>query len=224
MSILVTPTKQSKEPTYINLEIGDEEIKLLHKIFEILEGDPLAYDFLEPVDYVALNLPDYPKIIKHPMDLGTCKNNLLNGKYKIFQEFMDDLHLIWENCRTYNQQKSEIVKCGNACEKKLRSLIEKKFKNVKHEAKAPKEDQLLSNEDKTDLINKIKELSNDDLTQIVKIILRACPDGIEDIDSDKLQIKVDFLKYKDLKLINDYLSKTNGESKTNNNNENANSD
>ena len=217
-------SSNSSKPAFYKNEITEEDIEILKEIFEKIEKDKNASSFLLPVDYVALNLPDYPKIIKNPMDLGTCKNNLLNGKYKIFQEFMDDLHLIWENCRTYNQPKSEIVKYGNACEKKLRSLIEKKFKNVKHEAKTPKEDQLLSNEDKTDLINKIKEQSNEDLTQIVKIIVRNCPDGIEDIDSDKLQIKVDFLRYKDLKLINDYLSKKNGESKMNNNNENENSD
>ena len=45
MSIVSTPTKIQKEPPYLKLEIGDEEIKVLHKIFEILEGDPLAYDF-----------------------------------------------------------------------------------------------------------------------------------------------------------------------------------
>ena len=217
-------SSNSSKPAFYKNEITDEDKVILKEIFDKIEKDKNASSFLEPVDYIALNLPDYPKIIKHPMDLGTCKNNLLNGKYKIFQEFMDDLHLIWENCRTYNQQKSEIVKCGNACEKKLRVLIEKKFKNVKHEVKTPKEDQLLSNEDKTELINKIKEQSNEDLTQIGKIILRACPDGIEDIDNDKLQIKVDFLKYKDLKLINDYLSKTNEDNKMNNNNEHENSD
>ena len=76
MSIITTPTKTQKDPPYLSLEIGNEEIKILHKIFEILEGDPLAYDFLEPVDYVALNILDYPKIITNPMDLGTVKKNL----------------------------------------------------------------------------------------------------------------------------------------------------
>ena len=120
-------SSNSSKPAFYKNEITEEDIEILKDIFEKIEKDKNAFSFLEPVDYVALNLPDYPKIIKHPMDLGTCKNNLLNGKYKIFQEFMDDLHLIWENCRTYNQQKSEIVKCGNACEKKLRALIEKKW-------------------------------------------------------------------------------------------------
>ena len=218
-------SSNSSKPAFYKNEITEEDIEILKDIFEKIEKDKNAFSFLEPVDYVALNLPDYPKIIKHPMDLGTCKNNLLNGKYKIFQEFMDDLHLIWENCRTYNQQKSEIVKCGNACEKKLRVLIEKKFKNVKHEVKEQKDDQLLSNEDKTELVNKIKEQPNDDLTKIVKIILKNCPDGIEDIDSEKLQIKVDFLRYKDLKMINDFLLEKKEKNKmNNNNNENENSD
>lgn len=29
--------------------------------------------FLEPVDYKAWNLPDYPLVVKHPMDLGTIQ-------------------------------------------------------------------------------------------------------------------------------------------------------
>lgn len=32
-----------------------------------------AEAFLEPVDWKSLNLPDYPQIIKHPMDLGTIE-------------------------------------------------------------------------------------------------------------------------------------------------------
>ena len=32
-----------------------------------------AWPFLEPVDPVALNIPDYPDVIKHPMDLSLCK-------------------------------------------------------------------------------------------------------------------------------------------------------
>ena len=32
-----------------------------------------AWPFLEPVDPVALNIPDYPDVVKHPMDLSLCK-------------------------------------------------------------------------------------------------------------------------------------------------------
>jgi hypothetical protein len=89
----------------------------------------------------------------------------------------------------------------------MRQLIEKQFKNAKPKVVADKSNEKLTTDDKTKLVDKIRILSNEDLTQIVKIILKACPDGIEDIDNDKLQIKVDFLTYKELELINDYLEK-----------------
>ena len=39
------------------------------------------------VDYVKFNLLDYPKTIKKPMDFGTVKNNLEQGKYVSAEEF-----------------------------------------------------------------------------------------------------------------------------------------
>ena len=185
-----------KEPSYYKLEIGDEEKKKLEKIFETMEKDPQAVDFLYPVDYVALNILDYPKIITHPMDLGTVKKNLENGEYKLFQDFMSDINLIWKNCRTYNQPGSEIVKMANHCDKKIKQLIDKQFKNYQNKANNNKKSENNSNlsfAQKTKLIENIKELTNDILTQIVKIILRECPKGIEDIDTEKLQIKVEII-------------------------------
>lgn len=41
-----------------------------------------AYYFNTPVDPVALNLPDYPKIIKKPMDLGTIAHKLERREYE----------------------------------------------------------------------------------------------------------------------------------------------
>ena len=32
-----------------------------------------AMPFNKPVDYVALDIPDYPLVIREPMDLGTIK-------------------------------------------------------------------------------------------------------------------------------------------------------
>ena len=63
----------------------------------------------------------------------------------------------------------------------------------------------------------VKQQSDEGLTQIVKIILKACPDGIEDIDNDKLQIKVDFLTYKEFDLIKEYIEKSNIENNAQNN-------
>ena len=209
----------SKEPAYYKNEISDEDIKKLEKIFDTIEKDNQAYEFLAPVDYIALNILDYPKIITHPMDLGTVKKNLLNGEYKIFQDFMSDLNLIWKNCLTYNLPGSEIVKMANHCDKKMKSLIDKQFKNSKGKgdsSKSKNENSSLTLSDKTKLIESIREQSNEGLTQIIKIILKECPKGIEDIDSEKLQIKIDLLDYRTYELINQYLEKNGGNNLNNN--------
>ena len=205
----------SKEPSYYKNEINEEEIKKLEKIFDTMEKDSQAYEFLAPVDYIALNILDYPKIITHPMDLGTVKKNLLNGEYKIFQDFMSDINLIWKNCRTYNLPGSEIVKMANHCDKKIKQLIDKQFKNYQNKGGSTKnknENSTLTLSEKTKLIESIREQPNEGLTQIVKIILKECPKGIEDIDSEKLQIKVDLLDKKTFDSINQYLEKNNSSS------------
>jgi hypothetical protein len=205
----------SKEPSYYKNEINEEEIKKLEKIFDTMEKDTQAYEFLAPVDYIGLNILDYPKIITHPMDLGTVKKNLLNGEYKIFQDFMSDINLIWKNCRTYNLPGSDIVKMANHCDKKIKQLIDKQFKNYQNKGGSTKnknENSTLTLAEKTKLIESIREQPNEGLTQIVKIILKECPKGIEDIDSEKLQIKVDLLDKKTYDIINQYLEKNNSSS------------
>ena len=209
-------SSNSPKPDYYKNEITEEDLKKLEEILDKVINDKNAFDFREPVDYESLGLLDYPEIIKHPMDLGTCKNKLLNGEYKIFQEFIDDANLIWENCRLYNQAGSLIVKKANTLEKKMRQLIDKQFKNMKSKVENDKSQNQLSIADKSKLIDIIKELSNEGLTQVVKIILKACPEGIEDIDNDKLQIKVDFLTYNEFNLIKEYSEKTKTEKVENN--------
>ena len=211
MSIITTPTKTPKEVPYLKLEIGDEEIKVIHKIFETLEEDPLAFDFLEPVDYVALNILDYPKIITHPMDLGTVKKNLYNYAYPSMKEFLDDINLIWKNCRTYNQPGSDIVKMANHCEKIFNKQLEKLFKNYKNKKIVRGEGEKLSNGDKVKFAEIIKTQNNETLQQIVKLILKEAPKAIDDSDSNKFQIKLGGIDYRvyDLiiKLIENYMNK-----------------
>ena len=189
-----------KEVPFINNPITSDDIKKLEKVFTSIEADPQAYDFLEPVDYVALNILDYPSIIKTPMDLGTVKSNLKDKKYPTFLEFLSDIDLIWTNCRTYNMAGSEIVKMANHCEKAFKKLIEKQFKNYMSKSSSKNEiednDSTLTMEQKMKLTDKIRVLSNEGLTQVVKLIMKECPKGIEDVDSEKLQIKIDLIDHK----------------------------
>ena len=202
----------SKEPQYYKIEITEEETKKLEKAIETLSKEKDAYDFLAPVDYNGLGLPDYPKIIKKPMDLGTVKDNLLKGEYNTIREFMEDITLIWQNCRTFNMQGSEIVKMANRLEKKFKILLEKQFKNYqsKNLNKTKNDNSGLDNSEKSKLIEDIRNMSNEGLTNIVKIILKECPKGIEDIDNEKLQIKIDYLDHKTFELINKYMEENDG--------------
>ena len=201
----------SKELPYLNNPITAEDMKKIDKIFAVLEADNQAYDFLEPVDYVGLGILDYPQIIKTPMDLGTVKTKLKDNKYKTFQEFLSDIDLIWTNCKTYNMAGSEIVKMAIHCEKVFKKQMEKQFKNyigvkervLKNAIKEEVNENGLNMDEKMNLADKIRVLSNEGLTQVVKLIQKECPKGIEDIDSEKLQIKIDLLDHRTYLLLMD---------------------
>jgi bromodomain-containing factor 1 len=216
----------SKEQSFLKNPITSEDIIKIKKVFHTLENDNQAIDFLEPVDYIGLNLLDYPTIIKHPMDLSTAKSKLLKNEYSTFQDFYNDIDLIWKNCKTYNREGSEIVKMANHCEKVFKKQMEKQFKNyIISSGKKEKNEYKtninnieggLSMTEKMNLTDKIRILSNDGLTQVVKLIMKECPNGIEDLDSEKLQIKIDLLDYRTYELINQYLEKNGGNNLNNN--------
>ena len=42
------------------------------------------------------------------MDLGTVKKNLKNNKYKYIEDCLNDIQLIWDNCKKYNSEGSWI--------------------------------------------------------------------------------------------------------------------
>ena len=195
MSSSVTPAKL-KEPPYLKVEIGDSEIKLLEKVFEVIEKDPLAFDFLEPVDYIGLNILDYPKIITHPMDLGTVKKNLLEHKYINFKEFLDDINLIWSNCRTYNLPGSDIVKMANHCEKIFNKNLDKTFRNYNKKKVNKNDNEKLTPNEKVRFAEIIRQQTNETLQQIVKLLLKEAPKAIDDSDSEKFQIKLDSIECK----------------------------
>jgi hypothetical protein len=61
-----------------------------------------AVAFLQPVDPVALRLPDYNDIVKQPMDLGTIQKKLDGGSYLSVEDFINDVRLVWYNACIYN--------------------------------------------------------------------------------------------------------------------------
>ncbi|KAL2099563.1 hypothetical protein ACEWY4_003957 [Coilia grayii] len=76
-----------------------------------------AWPFYQPVDAVKLSLPDYHKIIKNPMDMGTIKKRLENAYYWSASECMQDFNTMFTNCYIYNKPTDDIVLMAQALEK-----------------------------------------------------------------------------------------------------------
>ena len=113
--------------TELLLEKGNEHFSILENIIKLIENKKEAEPFREPVDYEGLGLTDYPKIVSKMMDLGTLSRNLQEDLYKNVRECLDDLQLIWDNCKLYNVEFSKIYKLAQKLEEYTKKLVEDKF-------------------------------------------------------------------------------------------------
>jgi hypothetical protein len=87
------------KPQHVRLP---EPLRRCRDLVSKLLRHKFAHPFREPVDYVKLNLPDYPRVIANPMDLGTIQKRLNLGFYQDVDAFETDVQLVWSNARTYN--------------------------------------------------------------------------------------------------------------------------
>ncbi|CDW88525.1 bromodomain containing protein [Stylonychia lemnae] len=191
-------------------DIRAEDKNKLKEIINGIEDDPQSYEFREPVDWKNLGLTDYPEIIKKPMDLSTLRKNLVKGRYKKYEDFFKDIQLIWDNCKQYNIQGSDIYKQAEHLEKVSKKQVNKCKEDIGISRKKPKiKEESKKNGDKSDNENddedvedvpfekkvhfteKVRRLTNEGLTKLVKKVKELCPKALEDVDDQKLHIKVD---------------------------------
>lgn len=76
-----------------------------------------AWPFLSPVDAIKLKLPDYHKIIQHPMDLTTIRKRLENCYYYSAQECIHDFKCMFTNCYVYNKPGEDVVLMAQTLER-----------------------------------------------------------------------------------------------------------
>jgi hypothetical protein len=74
----------------------------------LLRDSTVKLYFGEPVDIVALNIPDYPTVIRNPMDLGTVKKKLADDAYPTIDAYLADVRLVWSNALLYNGSTSQV--------------------------------------------------------------------------------------------------------------------
>jgi len=197
------------------MSISPVQLDHCKKILHYLKTHKNAWPFLEPVDPVALNIPDYPEIIKNPMDLSSVEERLDNGEYASIDDFAEDLRLIWANAERYNGPQHQVTKMG----KQLGVLFEKRFQTIKKKEKDANEKttrgtpskqssvvpgtlkvktkmniQDMSYEEKRQLCLMINNLDGRHLGKVVQIIYRGMPEVFKVTSQDtEIEINVESL-------------------------------
>lgn len=125
------PKRQRKKSTVLReaeessvpLSPGLESCK---GVLNSIQTHRFGFPFLEPVDPVKLNIPDYFDVIKNPMDFGTVKKKLLSGKYETVADFTADSNLVFSNACMYNHPGTDVYIMAET----LRDFFKKKMKPI----------------------------------------------------------------------------------------------
>ena len=68
--------------------------------------------------------PEYYELISTPMDLSTVKEKIGSNEYANVTEALQDLRTIWDNCRQFNVEGSDILQSAETCAELLEVLVE----------------------------------------------------------------------------------------------------
>lgn len=89
--------------------LSKEDEEKIYTFLDNLKERNEIIDFLIPVletDITVRCKNSYKKRIKKPMDIKTITEKLVKKEYKTAQEAIDDIMLIWDNCKIFNGKKT----------------------------------------------------------------------------------------------------------------------
>lgn len=104
------PAKRVRHSFGENEEEGNEgeeeeeepfQVKL-RKLIQRLKNAPSAWPFLKPVDEKLY--PSYRKIVQVPVDLSLVEQRVYGGEYLAIGDFVGDIQLMLQNCRSFNPE------------------------------------------------------------------------------------------------------------------------
>ncbi|CAK1548329.1 unnamed protein product [Leptosia nina] len=121
----------SEESTRRQGRITNQLQFLQKNVIKAVWKHKFAWPFHQPVDAKKLNLPDYHKIIKKPMDLGTIKKRLESNYYYSAQECIQDFNTMFTNCYVYNKPGEDVVVMAQTLEKLFLNRIAQMDKEEK---------------------------------------------------------------------------------------------
>lgn len=111
----------SLQKAAVVVDMSARQLKYCHNIMKTLFNKKYYGDaawFYNPVDYITYNLPEYPKVIKKPMDFTTIKTKLEKKEYVLLDDFVKEVRLVFSNCRKFNTIDTEpvVVSCKKMSE------------------------------------------------------------------------------------------------------------
>lgn len=106
--------------------ITEPRKKFLTKALQNLKRSADARFYKVPVDYVGLNLPSYPEVVKQPMDLSTIEKKLKGGEYHSVDELVADFELMVQNSVLFNTAEHVVSVEG----RKLKAVFDRQMSNL----------------------------------------------------------------------------------------------
>lgn len=77
-----------------------------------------------------MGLTDYLSIVKYPMDLATLQRKMKGDHYTRVEEVLDDIQLIWDNCKAYNPDSSWIHSVAEKLERAFKKMVRNYFPDL----------------------------------------------------------------------------------------------
>eukprot|EP01130_Rhizamoeba_saxonica_P001330 TRINITY_DN1119_c0_g5_i2.p1 TRINITY_DN1119_c0_g5~~TRINITY_DN1119_c0_g5_i2.p1 ORF type:complete len:239 (-),score=50.01 TRINITY_DN1119_c0_g5_i2:27-743(-) len=111
---------------------GSETVDFCMRILNNIMEDKDSWAFLEPVDPVGLQLPDYFDVIRRPMDLGTIKKNMQNEKLRNVFEFERDINRVWTNAMHYNREDATVYILAKKYQSQCHRLFSEGIQHLKN--------------------------------------------------------------------------------------------
>ncbi|XP_040567508.1 nucleosome-remodeling factor subunit NURF301 [Lepeophtheirus salmonis] len=100
---------------YANLKpLNESDNELVKKLVKQLISNRNSWPFKEPVD--PNDVPNYYTVVKEPMDLQTIELRVNQSQYQRLSDFVGDVMRIFENCRYFNQDNSQVLRCAESLE------------------------------------------------------------------------------------------------------------
>lgn len=214
----VKPRRAAKSPEVMS---PDDHARCSEVLVELEKPKhkKFTWPFIYPV--TEADAPGYFTVITNPMDLSTVRTKVDTRKYSSFQEFINDLNLISENCFKFNSSETEVFKCGEEFKRLVTSLVSKEKDSDSRITELRKKISALTQElkileqssskniytlDDRERIGKtIISMSKIQTEKIAEIVHRHC--AYEYVDNDEIEINLQTMPDEVVAEIDEYVQK-----------------